>query len=145
LHGGLCRPIYQVEVHDHTEFMAGIGGKPEIPARNGLADRRSYVITDDLSQQAHRAVLHSRSEGDVNPPAIDGGNHYSASARCASIIHRGHHGHCCGLAIVLVHNVWSGGLLHVVITVIGWLSLMKGLLFVFLTPEMGAIFLDTMH
>ena len=51
-----------------------------------------------------------------------------------------------GLAIVLAHNVWSGGVLPVVITVIGWLSLIKGLLFVFLTPDMEAdLFLDKMH
>jgi hypothetical protein len=40
-----------------------------------------------------------------------------------------------GLAIVLGHNVWSGGALPVVITVVGWLLLIRGLLFLFLSPS----------
>jgi hypothetical protein len=37
-----------------------------------------------------------------------------------------------GLAMVLAHNVWSGGALPVVVTLIGWWSLVKGLLCLFL-------------
>jgi hypothetical protein len=37
-----------------------------------------------------------------------------------------------GLAMVLGHNVWSGGALPVVVTLIGWWSLVKGLLCLFL-------------
>ena len=37
-----------------------------------------------------------------------------------------------GLAMVLAHNVWSGGALPVVVTLIGWWSLIKGLLCLFL-------------
>jgi hypothetical protein len=33
-----------------------------------------------------------------------------------------------GLAIVLGHNVWSGGALPVVVTVVGWLLLIRGLI-----------------
>ena len=40
-----------------------------------------------------------------------------------------------GLAIVLGHNVWSGGALPVLVTLVGWLILAKGLLLMFLTPE----------
>jgi len=32
-----------------------------------------------------------------------------------------------GLAMVLGHNVWRGGTLAVVVTILGWLSLVKGL------------------
>lgn len=39
-----------------------------------------------------------------------------------------------GLAVVLSHNVWSGGPLPVIVTVVGWLTLIKGLLFLFLPP-----------
>jgi hypothetical protein len=39
-----------------------------------------------------------------------------------------------GLAIVLGHNVWSGGTWPVVLTLIGWLILIRGLLFLFLPP-----------
>jgi len=39
-----------------------------------------------------------------------------------------------GLAMVLGHNVWSGGALPVIVTLIGWLALIKGALFLFLSP-----------
>ena len=37
-----------------------------------------------------------------------------------------------GLAMILAHNVWFGGALPVVVTLIGWWSLIKGLLCLFL-------------
>jgi vacuolar-type H+-ATPase subunit I/STV1 len=37
-----------------------------------------------------------------------------------------------GLAMILAHNVWSGGALPVVVTAVGWLSLIKGLMFLLL-------------
>lgn len=40
-----------------------------------------------------------------------------------------------GLAIVLAHNVWSGGALPILVTLIGWLMLIRGVLFLFLPPE----------
>ena len=40
-----------------------------------------------------------------------------------------------GLAIVLAHNVWSGGALPVVVTLFGWASLIKGMLLLLLSPE----------
>jgi hypothetical protein len=47
-----------------------------------------------------------------------------------------------GLAMIVGHNVWSGGVLPVVITIIGWLTLIKGLLFMYLTPTIaGGLFL----
>lgn len=39
-----------------------------------------------------------------------------------------------GLAIVLGHNIWSGGTLPVVVTLVGWLILIRGLLLLFLSP-----------
>jgi hypothetical protein len=39
-----------------------------------------------------------------------------------------------GVAMILGHNVWSGGALPVVVTVVGWLILAKGLLLFFLAP-----------
>src|ERR1700690_1403302 len=41
-----------------------------------------------------------------------------------------------GLAMVLGHNVWSGGTLPVVVTLVGWLILAKGLLLVFLPQQL---------
>ena len=40
-----------------------------------------------------------------------------------------------GLAMVLGHNVWTGGALPVVVTLVGWLALVKGVLLFFVTPE----------
>jgi len=40
-----------------------------------------------------------------------------------------------GLAMTLGHNVWSGGVLPVLVTLVGWLILAKGLLLLFLPPE----------
>lgn len=40
-----------------------------------------------------------------------------------------------GLAMILAHNVWSGGALPVVVTLVGWLIFAKGLLLLFLTSE----------
>jgi nitrate reductase gamma subunit len=42
-----------------------------------------------------------------------------------------------GLAMVLAHNSWSGGALAVVVTLVGWITLIKSLLFLFLPPEMA--------
>jgi hypothetical protein len=33
-----------------------------------------------------------------------------------------------GLAMVLVHNVWSGGVLPVVVTLAGWITLVRGVI-----------------
>lgn len=51
-----------------------------------------------------------------------------------------------GLAMVLTHNVWSGGALPVVITIVGWLSVMKGLAFLLLSPQTETqVFLANLH
>lgn len=51
-----------------------------------------------------------------------------------------------GLAMTLGHNVWSGGALPVIVTLIGWLSLAKGLLILFLSPEAAAgFYLEVLH
>ena len=43
-----------------------------------------------------------------------------------------------GLAMVLAHNIWSGSALAVVVTLVGWITLIKSLFFLFLPPEMEA-------
>src|SRR5215469_5827634 len=45
------------------------------------------------------------------------------------------------LAMVLAHNLWWNGTLAVVITLIGWLALIKSLLFLFLDPAVEVRFL----
>lgn len=39
-----------------------------------------------------------------------------------------------GLAMILSHNVWSGGALPVIVTLVGWLTSIKGLAFLFVPP-----------
>jgi len=43
-----------------------------------------------------------------------------------------------GLAMVLAHNIWAGGVTAFLITLIGWLLLARGLLMVFISPS-GAL------
>jgi hypothetical protein len=51
-----------------------------------------------------------------------------------------------GLAMVLAHNVWSVGPLPIIVTFVGWLTLIKGLLFLFLSPEAAVgFFLIGLH
>jgi hypothetical protein len=51
-----------------------------------------------------------------------------------------------GLAMVLAHNIWSGGALVVVVTLVGWMALIKSLFLLFLPPEMETrIFLQQLH
>jgi len=51
-----------------------------------------------------------------------------------------------GLAMVLAHNIWSGGALAVVVTLLGWSTLIKGLLFLFLPRDVEAeFFLRKIH
>ncbi len=51
-----------------------------------------------------------------------------------------------GLALVLSHNVWSGGAVPVLVTLVGWIALIKGSLLLFLSPEReSSLFLDSLH
>ncbi len=51
-----------------------------------------------------------------------------------------------GLATVLAHNIWSGGVLPVVLTIVGWLTLIKGFTFLLLFSEDAAgLYLGTLH
>ncbi len=45
-----------------------------------------------------------------------------------------------GLALVIGHNVWSGGALPVIVTVVGWTTLIKSLFLLFLSPETASGF-----
>jgi hypothetical protein len=50
-----------------------------------------------------------------------------------------------GLAIVLGHNVWSGGMLPVVVTLVGWISLIKGLILLFLPPAYSLVYFEALR
>jgi hypothetical protein len=44
-------------------------------------------------------------------------------------------GLAAGLAIVLGHNIWSSGLLALIVTLIGWSTLIRSIILLFLSPE----------
>jgi hypothetical protein len=44
-------------------------------------------------------------------------------------------GLAAGLAIVLGHNIWSSDLLTLIVTLIGWLTLIRSIILLFLPPE----------
>jgi putative exporter of polyketide antibiotics len=51
-----------------------------------------------------------------------------------------------GLAMVLMHNIWSGGALVVIVTLVGWMTLIKSLSFLFLPTDVNAeFFLRQLH
>ncbi len=47
-----------------------------------------------------------------------------------------------GLALVLSHNLWSGGPAPVIVTLVGWTALIKGLLFLGFSPQGEVRFLE---
>ena len=50
-----------------------------------------------------------------------------------------------GLALVIGHNVWSGGALPITVTLLGWLTLIKGLAFLTLPPACAEKFYDALQ
>jgi hypothetical protein len=50
-----------------------------------------------------------------------------------------------GIAMIVGHNVWTGGLLPVVVTLVGWLIAAKGLVLLLLPPETTSHVLGQMH
>jgi hypothetical protein len=50
-----------------------------------------------------------------------------------------------GLAIMLGHNVWSGGMLPVVVTLVGRLVFIRGLLLLFLSPAAAVGLFTGLH
>lgn len=91
-----------------------------------------YCVLVGLSMVTHRRATVETIKALVhNPPVL-----YVAGVIALA----------AGLAIVLGHNVWSGGALPVVVTLVGWISLIKGLLILFLPVEAaGGFFLGGLH
>ncbi|HXO01776.1 MAG TPA: hypothetical protein VN900_06930 [Stellaceae bacterium] len=50
-----------------------------------------------------------------------------------------------GAGIVLVHNVWSKGFWPLVVTLTGWALLVRGVLVLFVPPDVMAGLIDTAH
>jgi hypothetical protein len=91
-----------------------------------------YLILISLAMLAHKqATIESMTALMHNPPVL-----WVVSVIAVA----------AGLAMVLGHNVWSGGMLSVIVTVTGWLVLIKGTLLLFLSPESASgLFLTGLH
>jgi hypothetical protein len=50
-----------------------------------------------------------------------------------------------GVAMVVGHNVWSGGTLPVVVTLVGWLILAKGMFLLVSSPDTISGMVNRMH
>ena len=50
-----------------------------------------------------------------------------------------------GLAIVVGHNVWSGGLMPILVTLFGWSQLLRGLALLLLPAETQVAFFQVMR
>ena len=50
-----------------------------------------------------------------------------------------------GLAIILGHNVWSGGTLQVIVTLVGWVIFARGLVLLLLPAETLAVLVERME
>ena len=50
-----------------------------------------------------------------------------------------------GLAMVLSHNLWTGGVTTVVVTIIGWVMLVRGIVLVFISPGGAAGIFEALH
>ena len=54
-------------------------------------------------------------------------------------------GTAAGLAVVLGHHVWSGGVLPVLVTMIGWIILIRGTILLCLSQDATARLVDWFH
>jgi hypothetical protein len=51
----------------------------------------------------------------------------------------------CGAAIVLIHNVWSKGFWPLVVTLVGWALLVRGVMVLFVPPDVMAGLIAASH
>ena len=68
----------------------------------------------------HRATMVEMSTELVNAPAL--------------VLIYGMFTLLAGLAMVLAHNIWTGGAAPVVVTVVGWMLLIKGIALMLISP-----------
>jgi hypothetical protein len=80
-----------------------------------------YLIAISLTMFAHAQATVEIMKGIIQDPPL--------------LFIAGLMGVTAGLAIVLAHNLWSGGVLPIIVTLFGWASLLKGMLLLVLSPE----------
>ncbi|HUK57634.1 MAG TPA: hypothetical protein VLV50_00280 [Stellaceae bacterium] len=90
-----------------------------------------YALIVSISMLFHRAaIIETASELAKAPPLLFIGGLFALLA---------------GIAMVLLHNSWSGGLLPVVVTLVGWGVLIRGIVMVFISPEGASTVFEALH
>lgn len=91
-----------------------------------------YCLVISLAMGLHKAAMVQTVTSFVHNPSL--------------LFFAGVIGMAVGLAIVVGHNVWSGGTLAVTVTLVGWLALIKGLSLLFLSQDQAeSVFLQGLH
>src|SRR6266700_1557375 len=100
----------------------------------------SHVVAHNLSQQTDRALHHSSL---VSLSLLL--HKQSMVETVETLVHNrpellilGMIALIGGLAMVLCHNVWSGGALPIIVTLFGWSILIRGLLLLFLPCQIAS-------
>ena len=90
-----------------------------------------YSLIVSLSMIVHKAaMIELVSELSAAPPLLFIGGLFALVA---------------GLAMVLGHNVWTGGALPVVVTLVGWVILIRGIVLVFISPAGAAAIYEALY
>jgi hypothetical protein len=90
-----------------------------------------FTLILSLAEAMHRAAIVAIADELINVPAL-----LLISGMCTLL---------AGLAMVLSHNIWTGGATPVVVTVVGWVLLVRGIVFVAISPDMAAEMLERVH
>jgi hypothetical protein len=90
-----------------------------------------YCILISVSMVVHRHAMVETVTALVHDPAL---------LLIACVM-----GLIAGLAMVLGHSIWSGGALPVIVTLVGWLILIKCLLFLVLPPYAAVALFEMLH
>jgi hypothetical protein len=90
-----------------------------------------YCVFISLSMMAHKQATVAALDAIIRNPG--------------SLLIAGILGLVGGLAIVLAHNLWSGGIQVVLVTLVGWVALIKGSVLLFLPPDGATGYMEAFH
>jgi hypothetical protein len=90
-----------------------------------------YCVFISLSMMAHKQATVTALDDIIRNPG--------------ALLMAGILGLAAGLAVVLAHNVWSGGVQPVLVTLFGWVALIKGSVLLFLPPKGVTGYMEAFH
>lgn len=90
-----------------------------------------FTLILGLAEVMHKAAIVSIADELIDTPAL--------------LLISGMFTLLAGLAMVLTHNIWTGGATPVVVTVVGWVLMVRGIVFVAISPNVAAEMLERMH